>query len=490
MKYTRKKIDVTIEKKIITGMIISSRFLREIQTILSIDLLQLAYAKVIGEWCIGYYSEYDKAPGNAIQDIYESEVRKDRLEDSLIELISGFLSEIAKEYQEETFNVDFVLDQSEEYLKKRKLEELSQDIQAALSLGESVSNIELLVSDFRRIARPETKGIDVLEDKDAIREAFEEEEEGLLNLPGDLGKVIGPLNRGDFLAVVGPAARGKTWWLQEFGIRGLFAGLKVLFVSLEMTQPEVIKRIHRSFLGMADIRKEIKVPVFDCLKNSQQECEHPEIRKNSHCSICRHYHPKDYEMTIGYKNRAVDKITWQKSFQKAQAIKKMVRTGKFKLLCYPAKSKSILDVITDIENMDYYDDFSPDLVVTDYADIFLGVSGNRNEQARNILNTTWEYHRALAQSRHCIVITGSHSNKKTFDKKIGKADIAEESRKLNHVTHAIALNQTEEEKEMNIMEISILKSRKSYSNTNVSVTTLQNLDISKVYLDSYCKHIK
>ena len=495
ISYKRQRINTDIEKHIATGMIVSSRFIKESLSILSINLLKLPYVKIIVEWCQEYYRQYNQAPGNTIKDIFDSQVRRNLLDDTKIELISKFLEHISSEYNNENaFNVEYILDEVEIYLKKRKLEDLATDISTALSMSENVAEVEALVGNFKRIARPKSQGIDILKDRKAIRDAFNEEENVLFQLNGDLGKVLGPFARGDFLAVVGPGKRGKTWWLQEIGLQALFKGFKVLFISLEMTQPQIITRIYRTILGRGRKKGIVSIPVFDCIRNQNNACKHLDIRKvNSHkpvaCDACRYKYPKDFELAFNKREVEREELTWQASLKKARALQTLVRSGKFRLLCFPAKSVNILDIITYLDNMDYYDDFVPDVIITDYADIMGTIGKSGGDQIRHQINTTWEYHRGIAQQRHCLVVTASHSNKETLKRKIKSGDFSEEGRKFNHITHAMALNQMPEQKKMNYMEVGVLGARNQNFNDDVSITILQQWDIGKTCLDSYCKDL-
>ena len=495
INWKRQRINTDVEKKIAIGMIVSTKFIKESFSILSIDLLKLSYVKIIVDWCQEYYHQYSKSPGNTIKDIFESQIRKNALDDTQAELISKFLENLSDQYnQEDTFNVDYILDEVEVYLKKRKLENLAADITAYLGTSENVAEVESLVSNFKRVSRPKSEGIDILTNIKAIQEAFSKEENTMFQLKGDLGKIMGPFTRGDFLAVVGPAKRGKTWWLQEIGLQGLYKGFKVLFVSLEMTQPQIIARIYRSITGKGRKKAVISIPVFDCKRNQNNSCKHIDIKKvNLHkpvaCDACRKLFPKDFEQTFWKCDIERDELDWQTSVKKSRALKLLVRSGKFKLLCFPAKSINVLDLINYLDNMEHYDNFIPDVIIVDYADIMGPIGKIKEGQGRHSINETWEYLRGIAQQRHCLMVTASHSHKDTFKRRIKQGDWAEEGRKFNHISMAMALNQTTDQQKIDCMEIGILGARHQKADSNVSVTVLNQWDIGKTCLDSYCRDL-
>jgi len=481
-KWKRTPVDIQAEKDIITGMIVSDKFIKGITTILDIDLLTSTYTKVLAKWCLEYYNIYKLAPKEIIKEIFESKSRDDP-EDKQMKLISVFLENLSDTFEtSDRFNFQYALDQAESYLKKRSLEILSQDIKTEVSLG-NIDEAETLITKFKRIERPQSVGVDVLGDRNATIEAFENSEDILFQLPGDLGKAVGGFCRGDFVGIVGPAGRGKSWWLIETGIRGLFSNLKVLFVSMEMTQPEII---YRMILGRPKFNtNNIKIPYFDCEYNEKGKCKEREITNSrySSCNLCKSKRDSRYAMVIKYKAISRERATWRMAVEKSKSMKKLIRKGSLKLICFPQKTKSILDVIDYMNNLEFFEHYIPDVIITDYADAMAPIRGI--SEYRHQINTTWEYHRGIAQRTHSVVITGSHSNKETHERKIKKSDPSEDGRKMNHLTHAIALNQSPDEEEQGIMNISILKRREGKSNIKSNITVLQSLDISKPYLDSY-----
>ena len=96
MRLKRRKINTDIEKRIITGCIISSKFLREFDSMYRRDYIKLDYAKKIIEWCFDYFDEYGEAPDKNIQTIYQ--VEKENIDKSKAEIIETFLDNISNEY--------------------------------------------------------------------------------------------------------------------------------------------------------------------------------------------------------------------------------------------------------------------------------------------------------------------------------------------------------------------------------------------------------
>ena len=103
MKIT--KIDNTIEEKIITGLIVSDRFCKEIIPTIKKEYFKISYCQKVAMWVKEYFKKYKKAPNKHIKDIYE--IKKDKLKEADSELIETFLINLSSKYTEE--NIKYLL---------------------------------------------------------------------------------------------------------------------------------------------------------------------------------------------------------------------------------------------------------------------------------------------------------------------------------------------------------------------------------------------
>jgi hypothetical protein len=456
MQWYSKSIDSSAEADILKGLICSNQFAKEIIPILPERVFQTDYANTIAKWCIGYYKRYDKVPEKVIYSIWESE--KNTLQETIYEGIEIFLDSLGDQ-DEGLYNVQYELDKAEHYLKRRQLEQLQADITADLT-KENIPSAESRVAKFKRIEKYSGESIDVFGKAEHITSSLmiEDNEDEVFSLPGVLGKFIGPFCRGDLYAVAGPGKRGKTWWLQEMAMRAVFSRAKVLFVSLEMTRAQMIRRIYQHLLG--ETRKPpregeiIQIPYF--------------FDDNS----------------IQYRQTRKEGLQLDKALKKRNDIQKLIRGGMFRLICFPAYSIGIETLESTLDNLEYYDNFIPDVILADYADIFKpDIKGDE----RFLIDHTWKSFRSIAQKRHNVVITATHSNRSTFNRDVEQSDIVDDIRKINHVAGMFSLNQDKDDKRKGIMRIKIMAQRHDSFLGDDQVIVLQNLAIGKPYLDSRFK---
>ena len=90
-------VDARIERQILTGMIVSDRFLGEIRPLCTPDVFQAEMARRVAGWCLDHYQKYQKAPGRHIEDIFlkhKEGVGEQRIADDEAALIEEFLRSI------------------------------------------------------------------------------------------------------------------------------------------------------------------------------------------------------------------------------------------------------------------------------------------------------------------------------------------------------------------------------------------------------------
>jgi len=499
----RKPVDSRIERQIIQGLITSTRFITEIRPILKQNSLQLPYAQIIAQWCLEFHDAHKIAPGRNIEDIF-IEHRKLDLNDDIADLIEDFLTSISDEYElQENFNVDYYLKKAELHLRSVSLENLYKNIKKAIT-GGRIEEAEALAKGYERVTRAKTKGVDPLFDSEFIASVFDENTgDRLFSLPGALGKQIGPLERGWLFAFVGSAKVGKSWWLMLIALKALFSGLNVLFLSLEMSEKQMGRRMHH-FINSLPTRKwagKMLIPIFDCEKNQKGTCvkskrvsdidlstdegiitDFKDAPKNYKvCTKCMN--TKDYVCCTWFKKTNKKELTLQKALKKKTALKRsaMLRGGRFHLVEQPSGKYTMSEFRSYLYNLEHYENFVPDVIVTDYADKFKP----ENREYRHGLNEIWEAHKGLAQEKNALVITASQSNTARTGKDIGQGSFAEDIRKLNLVDIAVGLNMTPEEKLQGLCRALIMANRHEDFSLVAQVKILHQLKIGRPFLDSY-----
>ena len=449
----REKIDALNERDLLYGLITSEKFCREICPILNPRLLEIDYARIVSGWIKEYYEKFKTCPERDISKIYRSHL-EDISDEGLKDNILTFLNKIDKDYDNiKSFNDEYALQQSILYLKRQSLKNLNADIDAFLTTGD-VSKAEDAITTYKTIEKSTGEAVSLFQGTDIIINSYSEEKGVLFTLPKAYGKVVGKIHREDFISFLAPMKRGKTFALIDVGVNAVSQGLKVLFVSLEMSEADVVKRFWTSFTGqISEDRNDIDYPYF-VEEYGKWKIEHKIISRKAISSA-------DIE-------------------KRQKAMKRMFRGGDVKILSVPAYSLTPDQLDVKIERLVQQEEFIPDVIIIDYADIMMP---SEKGEYRHQLDSIWKRLRSLAQKRKAVVFTASQSGRSSIGRDVDSEDIAEDIRKLAHVTSMVSINQTVDERKEGIIRLKQLAVREGEMEFRQAVCT-QCLTIGRIVTDS------
>lgn len=497
-RFKSTKVDNNIEKRILTHMIVSTEFLKEISEITEPTYFTVPYIETISEWVLDYYDSFKQAPFMDIQPIFEQ--KEIKLKEQTADLIRQLLNGISEQYSENPkINIDYLKEQTIDYFQKRELEITASNVKYHLEQGNIIQAEEEILK-FNKILVATSQCVNMF-DKEVVEKAFEETEEGLFRIPGYLGEFIGPLQRGWLIALQGGYKKGKTWWLLNLALMACMDNLKVIFFSLEMSQSQIIKRMMHCTTGLAKEAGEKEFPVFDCIHNQNDDCQQserpdqfstyrdgkklsPQELKDEYtvCTYCQKNRPELFALTTWKELYYCKELTKIKALQKAEVFKRAHGT-RFKLKTYPRFSANIQDIKHALDILESTEDFVPDVIIIDYADILKPESGGSAGIEKE--DATWIALAQLAGERHALVVTPTQITKDGQKTKlIGVEHTARWSGKLGHVDAILGINQTDEEKDKGVQRLNIIMHRHEDFNPMAQCMVLQNFDIGAVHLDS------
>lgn len=460
-----KKVSNNEIKSIIIGLIVSDDFCKDITPIFKRNP-ELKYScfsgfhRIVLDWILDYYDSYKTSPKQVIQDIYKKKMED--LSNEEADMILEFLSHLDDKYErEKNYNEQYSIDQTKLFLRQKNIDILGKKIKEAQNEND-IDEAERLVAAYKQIEYDTEiyQITDIFNDVDDIDECIHHTEDLLFKLPGTLGDTIGWFVRGDFLAVVGPSKRGKSWHLLEVSVQAALNNFRVLHFNCEMSHNKCRKRIYQNFLGevanIDDIEKgfsEISIPYFEDDGSGVFD--------------------------IRYKKKEKFGLDSKRIKRKITTMNKMFK-GNLKLISFPAGALTLSKIVQICDEF-ALSGFPADVISVDYADI---LADEKGKEHRHQIDYKWRGLRGVAQQTHSLVVTGSHASKATFKKDIGQDNLSEDYRKLNHVTLAYGLNQSGEDIDNGIMRINILAHRDKRFNPNTHIALLQSLDIGKCHLAS------
>lgn len=451
----REKLNTLNERDLTLGLITSDKFCKEVVPILNPRHLEIDYTRIISGWIKDYVNKFGVAPKKDILKLYRAHV-EEVTDESLQDNILTFIEKIAKDFEsQKTFNDDYAIQQAIQYLKSRSLKNFSEDIDSFLTTGE-IGKAEALITKYRKVEKESGEGVSILDDSETVLNAFTEEQDKLFAFDGAFGRLVGDIHREDFVAFLAPMKAGKTFQLIDCGIEALKNGLNIVFFSLEMSRTNMIKRIWKALSGQVTEDTELTIPYF----------------------------AEDGSKWVIENKTTLKKASSILEIEKKQkSLKRMFRGGSFKVFAEPAYSLTVESLETKLDDL-VHDGFMPDVIIIDYADIMM--PSDRNAELRNQLDGIWKRLRAMAQKRKAVVFTASQTNRGAISREVEAEDIAEDIRKLAHVTSMVSISKTKYCKENSLAIFSQLAVREGEPEMRKVIAT-QCLALGRPVLDSHWK---
>lgn len=495
----RRVIKNTTEKSIITGLIVNSKYGNKVIGQLEANYFEIDYARTVFKWLKDYYNNYRKAPESNMRVIYD--FHEHEVTDAEYKLIHDFLITIDYEYDPAKFNLQYLINKTNEFIKKNKIRILHEQTQKLYDRGDYNAVVKK-IWEFRNQIPTLDKPIDT--DAKSYVDVFSvetinkwrmdklEDKDLLFKLDGALGNLIGPFRRNNFVSFTAPENRGKTWILDEIAIQAVTNRLRTLYISCEMSYNQKLSRLISRITAQTDERKFYTYPVFDCLHSQTGTCKvekreplyrhgtKPEFNSKldyETCTKCRG--TKRYITAYWFEEIKVPKLTQEEIKQRLSVINREYGEDLLRLECFPAFDASADDIEFVIDSFEIENNWLPDVLVIDYLDILKMETGDRHD-----IDLLWKQFKRITAKLNILVVTADQSNKLTYEKDITLGDTSEDKRKNAHLDIKVGLNQKPEEKEAGIMRFNLLKHRHKGFNPYAEVMVLQQLELGQPLLDS------
>ncbi len=520
-----------IENRIIIGLIVSDGFIQQVREFVRLDYFVSTEARSIADWCFSFYDTYEKAPGSAIHDVFQSKRRGDLSDDAAdwYDLIFESLSAEA-ERGASAFNVEYLVAETEKYCRERAFRLFTEDVLDGLDAGD-LQSAEGALARFVLPERLQSQGLFPFSvDADHVRDVFSQQETQLVSFPGALDEFIGPLfTRDSFVAFMGPEKSGKSFWLMEVAFRALQSRRSVAFYQAgDMSERQMELRLYSRLTGapVRKLREFVLRPVLDCAWNQDDSCtlDHrvsgadpdlanviaslpknqfgyiagcdsiadvieivEEHKEHTPCVACvRGSHAVNrFRGAVWYSilPAGMEAFTWRDAYRKVLKFGKL-HGKRFYLETHSNDSLTISGIKNSLDVQEKNTGFAPDVIVIDYADLL--TTERRFSDERSAQNAIWKRLRALSQERHCCVITATQADASSYDARLlRRKNFSEDKRKYAHVTGMLGINQIDGERSRGLSRLNKLVVRDgAYSESRV-VKVLECLELGRPALSSF-----
>lgn len=430
-----------IERQILFRMITSTEVLARIFPIWKKKMFESQPANLIGYWCVKHYERYQSAPNESIIGIFRKWAVKNEKNPNL-EMIEHLLERLREGFGEIAdinvdVEVDFAADHFNHIRIKNLIEELSQKVEA----GEHEEAWEFLQSS-NKVDMGQGRFVDVLRDREALRIAFEDTESSLIAFNTQETLCLNQffsndLQRECFVSILAPEKGGKSTHLRQFAFWGFLNKRKVAYFEVgDNTEKQVLRRMYVK-AAKKPLRSrgnqwpcQVKFPIDVKIPKEVDPDE-------NFCPIIKH-------KTLKFSKPLTEDEAWD-SFEK-YTTNLGSEESYFRLSCHPNSSINVHQIRIILSSWEKQG-FVPDIVIIDYADILSPEPGSSKQDKRDQINSNWKSLRALSQEKHCLVITATQANARSYNKEtLNRENFSEDKRKLGHVTAMMGLNVNPTEK--------------------------------------------
>lgn len=448
----REKVEINIERRVLSNLIMSTALVAKCRKAGDPTLFESSLSRIVASWVWEFYDHFGEAPGRAISDIYQQKCSELKTADA--EMVKSFLDACSNDWL--PTNLALATTMAIKYFQDRSIVLLIEKLQRCVATGDTSGGLHA-VADFTKPDVRQAQVVDMLKDAATISGAFENDDEEIFTMPGVMGSVIGPFIQEDFIAFIGPPKSGKTWWLMTLAFQATLQGKKVLYVSLEMSERQVVRRFWQMLTGTTRYGEEVPWPVFEYNDSGTAKV------------VDMVWTPPRVDSSVS----AIEKAQ--------QSIRKMSRGGRLELRTFATGTLSVRGLEAELKDMEVYENFVPEVICVDYADIMdLGPGSDEREK----INKTWKALRGLASTRKCMVATVSQTGRATVggEQDAAENQISEDIRKVAHVTKMITINHTPAEKKRGIMRLDCNTTRDG-APINDTVVCTSCLAIGRPYLE-------
>jgi hypothetical protein len=512
-----------IERKIIIGLITSTEYLQQISNIWDVKLIEDTTAKRIAGWAWTYFEKYGRAAGRDIETVF-FEKAKNLPKIVAEEIEKDIMPSLSEEFETESFNLEYMLDETQKYFQERRLKLFAKDIQEHVEGGQ-IDEAEKIACDYKPVADSSETSLDMSDPivLERIEKAFNSTSQPVINYPRQLGEFWDSyFVKGGLVMIMGSDKRGKTFFLLDAAMRACQKHKRVAFFEAgDMTESQLLKRLCVNLATKSDQQRYCEAhwePVGDCVYNQLNNC----TRKERECDfgvfedsdkdvkylrqeitldelIEAYEDNKDYKpctacdeyMRMPWGAPWIDPVPACRPLTPEEAKHEIsnffIRSKRhFKLSTYPNDTLSLKQIKAQLAIWEKQDSFVPDLIIVDYADLLIT---EKEMDERPKQNKIWKGLRRLSQEKgQPLVVTATQADADAYDKSLLKmSNFSEDKRKYAHITMGAALNQDPKgrEKRIGLTRINILVAREGDFDIMKTITVLQNLRRGKPILGSY-----
>lgn len=447
-------LNATLQENLITLLAYDRDHGPLIARTLNADLFERQY-RDIAEVCIAFWKRRHEPPSVHIRDELERVGKWDRHE-KLYERALAAMEEL-----NDRVNTGYVLEQLARFERMQTFKSaILKSTEKLTGPGETtIEEVEKLWADVLRERKVTHDAGMRLTDIDRGVEYMDKHSSDFITGIAALDKRFIVPARKEVMTFLAPTGRGKTWFLTQIGKAAIMRRKKVIHLSYEMPEEQVVARYWQSIFNVS-VRWEDHLQTHSTileklegggLKGLTLEHIPPEFAFDSEDIRLELYH--HLEVTGWARNLYV------KSF--------------------PPNSHRMDDVRAYLDNLEAVEGFIPDMILFDY----MGISKTDSKNHRIDLGRNMVDFRAICVERNIAGVTPMQGNRGSLKiKQVDTDNMSEDISVAFTADCVITQSQTDAERSLGLARLYVSKNRSAADKFSVLIT--QNYSNGQYCLDS------
>jgi len=430
--------------------ITDNQFLKMVRPYLPTQFLGSVVTEFVVRLCFSYYDLFDKAPNNHFFDEFQRAMNrlKEGERPRYIEYVERLRTMPAPE-------TAYILKRVNDFVRAREFEHAAIEFAELVERGQFIAAQNLMYEALRAGVGQENVGLKYLTDLSSLQTRGQGPSILMKSGIEHFNYVFDGFSRGQLVCVLGGYKGKKSWCLTHFGCTAVLQGLKVVHITHELSLRETEERYDR---------------MFGSLSRSEQQRTVNTTRYDKELSS---WHVEQLERPSMYNIKEV--------INTRNAVKRF--GGQLIIRKYPMGACSMAEVHQYLTYLETYENFTPDVLINDYADVMKPVDTSVGE-LRHQIDETYKWHKRIADERQILVFTASQAIRSAYGRRnLTVRDFAEDVRKAANVDVALAVCQTQKMQQANQAALVVLLNRNGPQGVGCKFT--MNLDMGQFCFESF-----
>ena len=443
-----EKLSGALQENVLTLLVFNSQHAPIIRSMVPVEAFDSRFYRDIASKAIDYFDKFGQAIGEHIADELEDELTGDDRRKA--EMYERLLDRLFT--AQEQVNAKYVVAKLREFVRQQALKGSIMEASRMLLEGDLNAAEEELERGMRTRTDAFDPGLNLMDPAQALRFLDQEEEVFPTGIRALDRMGVGP-GRGQLFLFIAPPKRGKSWLLTSIGVNSMLRRLRVLHVTLEMSEDLVAKRYMQAmFSYMAKEGKGVEYQRFDRTTDSR----------------------------LAMKTVTVERPHLRQPEARAALAEKISKMRvPIRVKGFPTGSLTIGQLRTFMMMLERTENFVPDVVLLDYIDL-VKINPSR---VREETGAAAKDFRGLMVEFNCAGVSATQGNRSSSKSRmVDEHHVAEDFSKIATSDTVVTFSRTDAEKELGLARLTVTNARSEQDRFSVLVS--QAYQIGQFSMDS------